>query len=569
MYRELALVVALCAVNAACSSPRTASPAPSRLAAVESSFAALRAVHDRITVTTDAGRSETADGVRLSVLGARHDSLRSRLAARLALVDSAALSTEDRRALAVMRTTLDRDLTPIEQSAGSSTTALTAPDCDYDASAIGALPNGLDSLRSRIYACYAWSQHHVSVAGDSMDRLSVLSALGTTADAEQRRRLFLSLEPTWRSVNRDGGPTSPYRVLLALERRARTSRESALVQRARALGLDPATVEQWLLSVLGTWRAVTQDGLREPWDWYYAAGGASRKLGSRIPLDRLATLNRAVFRALGADPVVLNVHYDLTPRDGKTPVAFTDFGARPARTSTGWTNGEPWVFATYRAGGLDNLIELLHETGHAVHIAAIRTRPAFMDWPDSDPFTEALGDFVALDAYEPAWQQRWLGDSVPLAEGLRARYAGIVMDVAWALFEVRLERNPEADPNRVWTEITRDYLRIEPHPEWSWWAMRGQLVDAPGYMINYAVGAVLIAAIRARTTAQHGPFVRGDSTWYAWVAPRLYRFGLERESRTVITDFLAGPILPEAILNDMRRMSTDRRRARRTLLRYY
>jgi hypothetical protein len=83
------------------------------------------------------------------------------------------------------------------------------------------------------------------------------------------------------------------------------------------------------------------------------------------------------------------------------------------------------------------------------------------------------------------------------------------------------------------------------------------------------VGAVLIAAIRARTTAQHGPFVRGDSTWYAWVAPRLYRFGLERESRTVITDFLAGPILPEAILNDMRRMSTDRRRARRTLLRYY
>jgi hypothetical protein len=192
-----------------------------------------------------------------------------------------------------------------------------------------------------------------------------------------------------------------------------------------------------------------------------------------------------------------------------------------------------------------------------------------MDWPDSDPFTEALGDFVALDAYEPAWQQRWLGDSVPLAEGLRARYAGIVMDVAWALFEVRLERNPEADPNQVWTEITGDYLRIEPHPEWSWWAMRGQLVDAPGYMINYAVGAVLIAAIRARTTAQHGPFVPGDSTWYAWVAPRLYRFGLERESRAVITDFLGGPISPEAILSDMRRMSTDRRRARGTLLRYY
>jgi hypothetical protein len=73
-------------------------------------------------------------------------------------------------------------------------------------------------------------------------------------------------------------------------------------------------------------------------------------------------------------------------------------------------------------GGLDNLAELLHETGHAIHIAAIRTRPAFADWPDSDPFTEGIADFVALDVTEPAWQQHWLGDSVPLAEGLRARY---------------------------------------------------------------------------------------------------------------------------------------------------
>ena len=45
------------------------------------------------------------------------------------------------------------------------------------------------------------------------------------------------------------------------------------------------------------------------------------------------------------------------------------------------------MFATYRTGGLDNLNELLHETGHAVHIAAIHTRPAFADWPDSDPLT--------------------------------------------------------------------------------------------------------------------------------------------------------------------------------------
>jgi Zn-dependent M32 family carboxypeptidase len=84
--------------------------------------------------------------------------------------------------------------------------------------------------------------------------------------------------------------------------------------------------------------------------------------------------------------------------------------------------------------------------------------------------------------------------------------------------------------------------------------MRGQLVDSPGYMMNYAAGAILIAAIRARTRELHGPFLAGDSTWYTWVAPRLYRFGLERSSRRVITDFLGGPLTPAAILQDMGRL---------------
>jgi hypothetical protein len=298
--------------------------------------------------------------------------------------------------------------------------------------------------------------------------------------------------------------------------------------------------------VLETWRDATPDALVEPWDWYWETGRTSRELSPGIPRERLTLLNAEVWRALGADVEALRVRYDLEARDGKDPVAFTAFGGR--------TPIEPWVIATYRTGGLDNLNELLHETGHAVHIAAIRTRPAFTDWPDSDPFTEAVADFVALDVYEPAWQQRWLGDSVPLAEGLRGRYGGIVLDVAWALFEMRMLRDPGADPNEVWTALTRNYLRIRPHPELSWWAMRGQLVDAPGYMMNYAAGSLLIAAIRARTRALHGPFVTGDSTWYAWVAPRLYRFGLQRPTREVVEEFLGQPVSPAALLEDMGRM---------------
>jgi oligoendopeptidase F len=221
--------------------------------------------------------------------------------------------------------------------------------------------------------------------------------------------------------------------------------------------------------------------------------------------------------------------------------------------------GEAWIFATYRAGGIDNLVELLHETGHAVHILAIRTRPAFADWPDSDTFTEALGDLIALEAYEPAWQQRYLGASAPLADSLRAKYASIVLDVAWALFEVRMHRDPLADPNAVWSAITHDYLHVVPHPELSWWAMRGQLVDSPGYMMNYALGAIVVADLRARCRELRGPFSAPDAGTYAWLSERLYRFGLERTSRAVVEDFLGRPVSPAALLEDLRRMSPGRR----------
>jgi Zn-dependent M32 family carboxypeptidase len=83
--------------------------------------------------------------------------------------------------------------------------------------------------------------------------------------------------------------------------------------------------------------------------------------------------------------------------------------------------------------------------------------------------------------------------------------------------------------------------------------MRGQLMDAPGYMMNYAVGAMISAAIRARTRELHSAMT-GDSTWYAWVAPRLFRFGLERPTTDVLTEFLGRPVSPAALLEDMRRM---------------
>ena len=248
-----------------------------------------------------------------------------------------------------------------------------------------------------------------------------------------------------------------------------------------------------------------------------------------------------MYRSLGADVGQLRVRYELEPREGKTPVAYTTFGARPRLMNGQWRAGQPWVFATYRTGGLDNLSELLHETGHAIHIAAIRTRPAFADWPDSDPFTEAVADFVALEVTEP-------GMAVALAGRLGAAQGrpagalcrdchGCCLGVIRASNAAEPFTGPQSGLDHADPGLSAD---PGPHPELSWWAMRGQLVDAPGYMMNYAAGAMLIAAIWARTRELHGPFTAGDSTWYAWVAPRLFRFGLERPSLEVIENFLAG-----------------------------
>jgi hypothetical protein len=541
------LLLALLALTGCASRAAETPPPAGPLAVAESLYLDLRDVRDRIDVAAAAARNVASDGTPVSALAARHHELRRAVIERIAAVDSAQLPTEDRRAFGVMRRALARDLTPVSTAAAAAV-AEGRPDCGYDPGAIARA----DSLRARIYACYAWAQSHVVVDDDTLDRLTVYAELARTESRERRRLLFLALDPVWRSINGDNFASSPYRTLIGLDAPRRGQLPAA--RDAGLAGVPSDSLDPWLLTVLAAWRAAAPDSVIEPWDWYYLAGRPTRELGIRVPRERLVAINQAVYRALGADLGALNVRYDLEPRGGKTPVAFCTFGARPRLAGGRWTPGEPSVFATYRTGGLDNLAELLHETGHAIHIAAIHTRPAFTDWPDSDPFTEAVADFIALDVAEPAWQRRWLGDSVPLADGLRARYGGIVLDVAWSLFELRMLRDPSADPNEVWTRLTSEYLRIRPHPELSWWAMRGQLVDAPGYMMNYAVGAMLIAALRARTLERQGPWIQGDKSWYPWVSRARFRYGLERPTREVVEEFLGGPVTPAALLKDMGRM---------------
>jgi hypothetical protein len=543
------LAAALGGLSGACSPTVVASgmrppTAEERLSHLEQRYADVRDLELEAEVARELGAAVSRRDVPITDLRRAAAVARAFLLDTLRAFDSAGLGRDSRRALRVMVAHLESGATAGDSGA--------PPARNCDPAAAPSAGAGWRSLSAWIHECHGAAAGRVVVDTDTLDHLTILARLATEADAAQRRRLFLSLEPLWRSVNLDNGVRSPYRRLVAASAGAWRDGGSPVAEAARRLGLEPGEVERSLERLLEAWRERTANAPVEPWDWFYTNGEASRRLSPRVPRDRLREINDRFFRDHGADVVALGVRYDLDPREGKTPVAFTQQGSVPRHRDR---PGDTWVVATYRAGGLDNLVELLHETGHAVHLAAIDTRPAFADWPDADPFTEALGDVFALEAYEPRWQARYLGDSAGTPASLRAKYAGIMLDVAWALFELRLHADPGRDPNALWADLTSRYLGIVPHPELSWWAMRGPLVDAPGYMANYALGAIVAAEVRAGIARARGPLADPRQDTWRWLSDRLYRFGLERPVRDVLRAFLGGPPTPDALLADLARLT--------------
>lgn len=529
-----------------------------RLADLEARYLDAREAHDRLDVARATGVPAEADAVAAleSAAEGASRSVHERLASFTA-DDEAVLGPDDRRALAAMRA----GIAVAEAFEAPVGPPLESGPCDDEAAWRDAIRAGGEDLHRRLEACYSQTALALDVGGGAtLTRLQVLDRLGTEPDADRRRALFLAIGPLWRVVNGDDGDGSPYRAYVAGAGDAwRAARATSDV-----LGVAGDETERWSTATLEAWRAAVVEPARtrgeppvEPWDWWWRAGATSRALGV-VPLAEAREVNREVYASLGADVEALNIRFDITDRPGRppVPVAFTTFGGRPHRRTDGsWSPGEPVILESIGGGGFLDLAELLHETGHGIHIAGIRTRPAFAEWPDSDGFTEALAELVAYDAADPAWQARRLPGraTVTEAESIRAWYASVVLDAAWALFEVRMLTDPTRRPNEVWTEITSTWLGIAPHPEWSWWAMRGQLVQEAGYMGHYAVGAVVATALRRAIREARGDWLDGDPGWYAWVRDRVYRFGLERPARDVVTDVTGGRVTPEALVAEIAR----------------
>jgi hypothetical protein len=482
------------------------------------------------------GRSRTA-WLRL------YQDRRSQLLHGLKQLRLAGLAASDRRAVIVMREAL-ADAGPAPDSLAPVGHCADARRHDLR----------LRAQQQALYACFDELGNHLSFENATVTRVDALGLLSTVADAERRRTLFKAFEPLWHALNGNDEPDSPYRRMIRDAAAQLRGKPSPAALAARTVGVPPEEPERWLERILDAWRQVSGDSPLEPWDYGLRADAGVAFLSELTPVDRLQPLNQRYYLDLGLDLARTGVLYDLEPRSGKAPLAYSDFVVRGREHAGLWQPSIVRVSASYTHGSLGALNELVHENGHVVHMLALRTRPAFMDLGDP-VFYEAFADVPSWSVYEPAWQQKYLGRAASERDSLRALYGGVVLDVAWALFDTRMLRNPDSDPNRLWTDITERYLHVRPHPEFSWWAVRVQLVDTPGYMINYGLGSVITADLRQRIAQQLGPFETGEPQWFAWLGEHLLASGEEHPTPELLREFLGRPVSPDALLAQLRRLS--------------
>ena len=525
--------------------PSSAADPPAALAQSEQAYADFNDAQGAVSlIDSDPTRYPSYAGRSRRSWEHQYVARRAQLLGGLQRLPGAALTAADARAARLMRTDV-HDSAPTPRSLAPVGRCRDAGRADL----------ALQPLQDALYGCFTELANSLRFENGTVTRVAAFDLLTSLPEPQRRRALFMAFVPLWQALNGDDGAHSPYRRMIRLAAAQARREGSPIDAAARTLGVPSAEIEQWLERILDTWSRVSGSETVEPWDYRFEGGAGERELEEAIPRPALQQLSARYYRDLGLDLADAGVIYDLESRSGKAPLAYTDY-VRRGRTREGrWQPTIVRVSASYGRGGLGPLNELVHENGHAAHMLALRTRPAFMDL--GDPlFYEAFADVPSWSVYEPAWQQKYLGRSVAAPASLRALYSAVMLDAAWALFDLRMLRDAQADPNAVWTAITSRYLHVTPHPELAWWAVRVQLVDKPGYMVNYGLGAVITADLRAHIATELGPFAAGDPRWYGWLSAHLLSGGEEHETSQLLREFLGRPVSPDALLAQLRRVAT-------------
>jgi hypothetical protein len=483
----------------------------------------------------DSGVQPEFDGASLETWRARYARGETALRAAVENIEAAGLSERDRRRLASMQGAL----------------ALRAVEAGREPACADAVDRSLlgPALRAALYVCFDEAADAITYRGERIGRLPALGLLEAAQTSRERRAVFEALSPLYAAVH-SGGAESPYRRVVRLDNaRMRVNIDAAL----QTIGLDAAEGEAWLVRALEAWSAALPYERAEAWDFrHFMRGGADAALARCSSEETQVEANAQFYRDLGADLGALGVIVDT---QSSAPVAYADFVRIGREVNGEWRPAVPWTTLTMETGGPDAAALLVHETGHTAHYAAMRAPPSLTLPGDLSLLLEATADVTAWSVWEPVWQQKYAGCAYPAASSLRIKLAPIMMDMAWGLFEVRMARAPQSDPNAVWSEIAERYFRVARRDDVAWWAVRGQLVEEPGYMVNYALGAFVTADLRARIRDEIGTFDAGNAGWYEYVSSNLYVRGGEDPPRDLLRRFLGRDVSADAFLSELERLS--------------
>jgi Zn-dependent M32 family carboxypeptidase len=72
-------------------------------------------------------------------------------------------------------------------------------------------------------------------------------------------------------------------------------------------------------------------------------------------------------------------------------------------------------------------------------------------------------------------------------------------------------------------------------------------------MVNYGLGALLTAEMRARTAEVIGPFDTGNPRWYDWLSGQLLQYGSQRDTQRLLQELLGRSPAPDALLEQIKR----------------
>ncbi len=286
-------------------------PVPEPLAELEAAYLAARDARDRLDVAR--ARGEPPDASALEATPQTAESAVRGALARLDAAPAVDLSTEDERALGAMRTGIETAFGPDAELPVAP--AIERASCEDASAWVAAIEAGGTVLRERLEGCYATLADDLEVDGEHLTRPQVLGRLATEPDAARRRRLFLGLEPLWRTMDGDGGARanpgethlpSPYRALIRESRGRWAGGHSPIAANERALGLADGDVARWAAAALEAWRDAVTTPARErgeapiePWDWWWRAGEADRAVRGALPLERVLDVNRRSFARPG------------------------------------------------------------------------------------------------------------------------------------------------------------------------------------------------------------------------------------------------------------------------------